>query len=95
MYTIHQGIVTAGFILMAVVMVATLIFGRFFCSWGCHILALQDTCGWLMDKLRIRRQPIRSRTLIWIPMAVMFYLFIWPQILGLFHGVEAAPQSKW
>lgn len=91
LYTIHQGIVTAGFILMALVMVATLIFGRFFCSWGCHILALQDSCGWLMDKLHIRRQPIRSRTLIWIPMAVMFYLFIWPQILGLFHGLEAAP----
>ncbi|MBK7240979.1 MAG: 4Fe-4S binding protein [Flavobacteriales bacterium] len=47
MYTIHQGIVTAGFILMALVMVATSIFGRFFCSWGCHILALQDSCGWL------------------------------------------------
>ena len=43
MYTIHQGIVTAGFILMALVMVATLIFGRFFCSWGCHNLALQDS----------------------------------------------------
>lgn len=93
LYTIHQGIVTAGFVLMAVVMVATLIFGRFFCSWGCHILALQDSCGWLMDKLHIRRQPIRSRTLIWIPMAVMFYLFIWPQILGLFHGLEA-PQLE-
>jgi len=102
MYTIHQGIVTAGFILMALVMVATLIFGRFFCSWGCHILALQDSCGWLMDKLRIRRQPIRSRTLMWIPMVVMFYLFIWPQILGLFHGIEGpqlevvqAGSSRW
>ena len=102
MYTIHQGIVTAGFILMALVMVATLIFGRFFCSWGCHILALQDSCGWLMDKLHIRRQPIRSRTLIWIPLAVMFYLFIWPQILGLFHCIEGpqlevvqAGSSRW
>lgn len=64
LYTIHQGIVTAGFFLMAVVMVATLLFGRFFCSWGCHILALQDAAGWIMDKLRIKRQPIRSRTLI-------------------------------
>lgn len=89
MYTIHQGIVTAGFILMALVMVATLIFGRFFCSWGCHILALQDACGWIMDKLHIKRHPIRSRTLIWVPLAVMFYLFIWPQILSAFHGLEA------
>lgn len=91
LYTIHQGIVTAGFVLMAVVMVATLIFGRFFCSWGCHILALQDAAGWLMDKLRIKRQPIRSRTLIWVPIAVMFYLFIWPQLLQLWHGV--GPQA--
>lgn len=87
LYTIHQGIVTAGFVLMAVVMVATLIFGRFFCSWGCHILALQDAAGWIMDKLRIKRQPIRSRTLIWVPIGVMFYLFIWPQLLQLWHGV--------
>lgn len=91
LYTIHQGIVTAGFVLMVVVMVATLVFGRFFCSWGCHILALQDAAGWIMDKLRIKRQPIRSRTLIWVPIAVMFYLFIWPQLLQLWHGV--GPES--
>lgn len=102
LYTIHQGIVTAGFVLMAVVMVATLVFGRFFCSWGCHILALQDAAGWLMDKLRIKRQPIRSRTLVWAPIAVMFYLFIWPQLLQLWHGagpqtmeVVAAGGSRW
>ena len=71
---------------MALVMVATLVFGRFFCSWGCHILALQDAAGWLMDKLHIKRQPIRSRTLIWVPIGVMLYLFIWPQILQLSQG---------
>lgn len=88
LYTVHQGIVTAGFILMALVMVGTLLFGRFFCSWGCHILALQDAAGWILDKLRIKRQPIRSRTLIWVPMAVMLYLFVWPQILQAWHGIE-------
>ncbi len=88
LYTIHQGIVTAGFLLMAVVMVATLVFGRFFCSWGCHLLALQDAAGWLMDKLRIKRHPVRSRTLIWVPLVVMFYLFIWPQITRLWKGAE-------
>ncbi|WKZ66799.1 MAG: tetratricopeptide repeat protein [Flavobacteriales bacterium] len=88
LYTIHQGIVTAGFILMALVMAGTLLFGRFFCSWGCHILALQDAAGWILDKLRIKRQPIRSRTLIWVPLGVMFYLFIWPQLLQAWHGVE-------
>ncbi len=88
LYTIHQGIVTAGFILMLLIMVATLIFGRFFCSWGCHILSLQDACSWILRKLRIRSHPIRSRTLIWVPMGAMLYLFVWPQVLMLFHGVE-------
>lgn len=102
LYTVHQGIVTAGFILMALVMVATLVFGRFFCSWGCHILALQDAAGWVLDKLRIKRQPIRSRTLMWVPAVAMFYLFIWPQILQAWNGfdhesvrVVAASGSRW
>lgn len=102
LYTVHQGIVTAGFLLMALVMVATLVFGRFFCSWGCHILALQDAAGWLLDRLRIKRQPIRSRTLIWVPVGVMFYLFIWPQLLQAWHGdasrameVVAAGGARW
>lgn len=88
LYTIHQGILTAGFILMALVMVGTLIFGRFFCSWGCHILALQDLCAAILDKLKIKPVQIRSRTLIWIPMTVMFYMFVWPQILAAFHGMS-------
>ncbi len=87
LYTVHQGIVTAGFILMALTMIATLVFGRFFCSWGCHILALQDAAGWIMDKLKIKRQPVRSRTLIWVPLGVVFYLFIWPQIAQAWHGI--------
>ncbi|MDP6909601.1 MAG: 4Fe-4S binding protein, partial [Flavobacteriales bacterium] len=88
LYTLHQGIVTAGFILMVVIMIATLIFGRFFCSWGCHILSLQDACFWILGKLKIRSRPIRSRALIWVPMGAMLYLFVWPQILMYFHGIE-------
>lgn len=102
LYTVHQGIVTAGFLLMAMVMAGTLVFGRFFCSWGCHILALQDAAGWILDKLGIKRQPIRSRALVWVPVAVMFYLFIWPQLLQLWHGsappamhVVEAGGSRW
>ncbi len=88
LYTIHQGIVTAGFILMVVIMIATLIFGRFFCSWGCHILSLQDASSWVLKKLKIRSRPIRSRSLIWVPMGAMLYLFVWPQVKMLIYGVE-------
>lgn len=45
MYTLQQGAINAGFIFFALAILATLIFGRFVCGWGCHILALQDFCA--------------------------------------------------
>ncbi len=32
--------------------VSAALFGRFFCSWGCHILALEDLCAWLLARVR-------------------------------------------
>ncbi|PYI72898.1 MAG: hypothetical protein DMF08_04945, partial [Verrucomicrobia bacterium] len=51
MYTLQNGFVNAGFIFFSLAILATLIFGRFVCGWGCHILALQDFCGWLLKKM--------------------------------------------
>ena len=42
MYTLQQGFDQRGFIFFTLAILATLIFGRFVCGWGCHILALQD-----------------------------------------------------
>ncbi len=42
MYTLELGIITAGFLFMCFLVFGTLIFGRFFCSWACHIMVLQD-----------------------------------------------------
>src|SRR6188472_2966595 len=50
MYTLQNGFVNAGFIFFSLAILATLVFGRFVCGWGCHILALQDLCGWLLKK---------------------------------------------
>ena len=50
MYTLQKGFVNAGFIFFSLAILATLIFGRFVCGWGCHILALQDLCGWLLKE---------------------------------------------
>lgn len=90
LYTLELGVVTAGFLFMLAAMVATAIFGRFFCSWGCHILALEDLCAWMLEKLRIRPKPIRSRVLLWVPPAAMFYMFIWPQFERMLAGRSAA-----
>ncbi len=84
--TLHLGVVTIGFLFMLGVVVATAIAGRFFCGWGCHILALQDLCAWLLAKLKIPTKPVRSRILAWIPPLAALYLFVWPQVQRLLAG---------
>ncbi|MGI9427055.1 MAG: 4Fe-4S binding protein, partial [Bythopirellula sp.] len=88
--TLHLGVITVGFLFMAGLVLATSIAGRFFCAWGCHILALQDLCAWILKKLRIPTKPIRSRVLLWVPPLAVVYLFVWPQLRRLMRG-EALP----
>ena len=86
MYTLELGIVTVGFLFMLVTVLATLVFGRFFCGWACHILALQDLCAWLLAKMRLPQKQIRSRALFLVAPGAMFYMFIWPQISRILAG---------
>ncbi len=88
LYSLHLGIITAGFIFMGATIIGTLIFGRFFCSWACHILALQDFSEWLLHKLHIKPKLTTSRAFIIVPYATMLYLFIWPQINRIVEGRE-------
>lgn len=90
MYTLELGIVTAGFIFMLVVVIATAVFGRFFCSWGCHILALQDLSAWALRRFGITPRPIRSRLLLWAPMIAAAYMFVWPQFSRVVGGEPMA-----
>ncbi len=86
MYTLEAGIITAGFLFMVLVCASVLVFGRFFCSWGCHILALQDSCAWLMRKLGIKPRVVRVKALALVPLGAMLYMFVWPQIQFLWFG---------
>jgi len=88
MYTLELGILTAGFLFMILAMVSVLIVGRFFCSWGCHILALEDLSAWLLEKIGIRPKPVRLRSLLLVPPGAMVYMFVWPQISRLLDGRE-------
>ena len=83
MYTLELGQVNAGFIFLLAALAATLLFGRFVCGWGCHIVALQDLCGWMMKKVGIRPRPFRSRLLLWAPAVLAFYMFFWPSLKRL------------
>lgn len=90
MQTLELGLVNAGFIFFAVALLSTLIFGRFFCGWGCHVVALQDLCGWMMKKLGVRPKPFRSRLLLIFPLALALYMFVWPTFkrLALIPAME-------
>ncbi|MFN9065538.1 MAG: 4Fe-4S binding protein, partial [bacterium] len=39
MVTLDTGRVTAGMVMFAAAILSTLIFGRFFCGWACHVVA--------------------------------------------------------
>lgn len=86
LYTLHLGIVTAGFLLMVTAALATAVFGRFFCGWGCHLLALQDVAGWMLHRLRLHPRPVRSRALGLAAPIALVYLFVWPQIERILAG---------
>lgn len=86
MYTIELGHLNAGAIFFGLAIVSTAIFGRFFCGWGCHIVALQDLCGHILRRTGIRPKPLRSRLLALVPFALAFYMFFWPTVKRLWRG---------
>src|SRR4051812_8544763 len=91
MHTLQRGAVNAGFIFFSLAVLATLIFGRFVCGWGCHILALQDFCAWLMKKIGITPKPFRSRLLVYVPLIAALYMFVWPTAYRLFASPDTGP----
>ena len=91
MHTLQKGFVNAGFIFFSLAILATLIFGRYVCGWGCHILALQDFCGWLLKKMGLHPKPFRSRLLVYVPLIGALYMFVWPTAYRLFAGPQHGP----
>ena len=51
MEAVKHNIINTGAVFFLLAILATAIFGRFFCGWGCHIIALQDLCSWLLGKI--------------------------------------------
>ena len=91
MHTLQRGAINAGFIFFTLAILATMIFGRFVCGWGCHILALQDFCGWLLKKMGLTPKPFRSRLLIYVPLIAALYMFVWPTAYKFFVRSESEP----
>ena len=73
-------VINAGLIFFGLLILSTLLLGRWFCGWGCHIVALQDACRWLMLKFGITPKPLRSRLLAFVPLLAELYMFFLPAI---------------
>jgi tetratricopeptide (TPR) repeat protein/NAD-dependent dihydropyrimidine dehydrogenase PreA subunit len=91
MYTLQRGAINAGFIFFTLAILGTLIFGRFVCGWGCHIVALQDFCAWLLKKMGLTPKPFRSRLLVYVPLIAALYMFAWPTAYRYFAGPPNQP----
>ncbi len=91
MFTLQNGAVNAGFIFFILAITATLIFGRFVCGWGCHIVALQDLCAWMLKKVGLKPKAFRSRLLVYIPLIAALYMFVWPTVLRALTKPAADP----
>ncbi len=81
-----HGVVNAGLVFFAAAILLTALFGRFFCGWACHLVALQDLCRWLLGKIGLKPKPLRSWALAWVPMAAFVYMFLWPAAYRLWIG---------
>jgi len=89
---VKRGVINAGLIFFVLALLSTLVLGRWFCGWGCHVVLLQDGCLWILRRLGIRPRPFRSRLLMWAPLILACYMFIWPLVhraLPFLPGADA------
>lgn len=84
-------LVNAGFVFFGLSVLSTLVLGRWFCGWACHLVALQDLCLWLLKRAGIRPRPLRSRALAFVPALAALYMFVYPLAFRLWSGEGLGP----
>jgi polyferredoxin len=84
-------LVNAGFVFFGLTILSTLVLGRWFCGWACHLVALQDLCLWLLRRAGIRPRPLRSRVLALVPALAALYMFAWPLVYRIWSGEGPGP----
>ncbi len=89
-----EALVNAGFVLFLLTIFSTLIFGRFFCGWGCHLIAYQDLCTWILKKIGLKPRPFRSRLLVFVPLAAAIFMFVMPTLVRVIAGLQRAPYTS-
>ena len=85
---LKHGVINAGVILVLFAFMTTLVFGRFFCGWGCHFGAVQELSWWLLTKMKITPKTIDSKLVTFLPFLILMHLYIIPNLFF-------ATQSDW
>jgi polyferredoxin/Tfp pilus assembly protein PilF len=83
----EHGRINAGAIFFAVAIGSTLLLGRWFCGWACHLVAVQDGCRWILHKLGVRPRPIQLGILGLVPLVAFVYMFLGPWLYRLWQGI--------
>jgi polyferredoxin len=73
-----KGVITAGALLTLAAFCGAAIFGRLFCSWGCHFGALQDLSAWVLRRCGWRAPVVKTRFLHHVPVALLLVIFLLP-----------------
>ena len=81
-----HSVINAGLVFFALTALSTLVLGRFFCGWACHLVALQDLSRAILLRVGIHPKPLRSRALALVPLAAFVYMFLWPVAYRLWVG---------
>lgn len=89
-YFLGEGLLTAGGLLTLLVFGTALIFGRLFCSWGCHFGAVQDVAAWILKRLRWQPPLLRTRFLHGAPYLILLVVFLMP-VVTRWRSSEWAP----
>jgi polyferredoxin/tetratricopeptide (TPR) repeat protein len=89
----QESVINAGAILFGLAILSTLVLGRWFCGWACHLVALQDFCRWLLLKIGVRPREVRLGLLGVVPWLAFVYMFVAPIVYRLRVGDEVATQA--
>lgn len=89
----RDGILNAGAIFFALAILSTLVFGRWFCGWACHVVALQDGARWLLLKAGWKPRELDLGPLALVPWLACVYMFLAPAAVRLLQEGGLAPRE--
>ena len=89
----REGLLNAGAIFFALTIGSTLLLGRWFCGWACHIVALQDGARWLLRRVGWNPKELDVGPLAAVPWLAAVYMFVAPAAVRLVIEGGLAPKE--